>query len=626
MKASLLLLLIGPPLAAPLAAQQGAVERWSLQIRGESLVDRGELRFDAEGARLLLESRDSAWQPLDSLIRSGDQIQFVIGGSRRFTGTAQQGAMRGTLSDGGRDVAAWEAQWIQTGAERWPVRPRVRVRQLIIGRSDTLARFPGPLVQRLRSHEQQMAEYVALSEAAGMAPREAATFASRSQHTMLGLDDAGRAAAQRMLVAIAATPAADRQFRNLFTGKHGAWRLDLHDAAWEFALEARSDKPIDLDALIGVLARLGVPADSATVRAAVWRLWGSNRGATERAALRAAGVATGLPAAADLQVLLASYDSAAEWWSVAVRWLMEARWIAAPSGWQSPVSLMRAFWQDSTLTLPALELHHFGSVQAAPVVPAGPLVSLLLVGENAIAREWLAAPRRRHELLAAWRELDLIDVPPLSVATAGRALPVASAAQQTRSRIGGFLSETAAIRIEPAILPIFAIGTVVHEWQHLLFEAERSVPSSPRAWRESPWGVVLIEADPWLGEGAAEWATEMTFAPVRGAVPLLSLAELEKRLTIAATSPDDPHVLGYLLVRAAADHLGDPPRMRRLLAEHLDDPTALGAAVGLGGPPYRSVARPSTLMLIPEITFTYDAGLADAARRRVVIPAAAGEP
>jgi hypothetical protein len=52
------LLALGGPLAA-----QSAAGRWSLQIRGESVADRGDLRIDSTGSRLVLESRDGAWMP-----------------------------------------------------------------------------------------------------------------------------------------------------------------------------------------------------------------------------------------------------------------------------------------------------------------------------------------------------------------------------------------------------------------------------------------------------------------------------------------------------------------------------------------------------------------------------------
>jgi hypothetical protein len=140
------------------------------------------------------------------------------------------------------------------------------------------------------------------------------------------------------------------------------------------------------------------------------------------------------------------------------------------------------------------------------------------------------------------------------------------------------------------------------------------------AFRASVGGVELIEADPWLGEGAAEWATEAVLRPTRAMTPLFALLELEKRLGIGAGIPDDTHVLGYLLVRAAVNHLPTSTDLRRTLVRYLHDPAGFASAVGLDGGGVHVIARPSTMMVIPEVTFTYDGGVADGTTRRLVVP------
>ena len=197
---------------------------------------------------------------------------------------------------------------------------------------------------------------------------------------------------------------------------------------------------------------------------------------------------------------------------------------------------------------------------------------------------------------------------------------VASASEVAQSRLGGFLASRDLIRIEPAIMPVFAVGTVVHEWQHLLFEAGRLSHDPPLAFEDGPAGITLIEADPWLGEGAAEWATEAVFEPTRASTPLLVLLEAEKRLGIGAGVPEDTHVLGYLLVRAAVNRLANPAELRRTLVAHLDDPAGFASALGLDDRNVQSIPRPSTLMVIPETTFTIDGGAADDVTRRLVGP------
>jgi hypothetical protein len=95
---------------------------------------------------------------------------------------------------------------------------------------------------------------------------------------------------------------------------------------------------------------------------------------------------------------------------------------------------------------------------------------------------------------------------------------------------------------------------------------------------------------------------------------------MEKRLSIGAGGPEDTHVLGYLLVRAAANRLATTSQLRQALETHLHDPAGFAAAVNLAGVGSHEIVRPSTLMLIPEVTFTLDAGVAEGATRRLLIP------
>jgi hypothetical protein len=617
-KPSLLLggvLAIGGPLAA-----QSAVGRWSLQIRHESGADHGDLRIDSLGARLLLESRDSAWMPLSGFTSNSLQVMFRLADGRRFEGQVAPDLMQGQVFDGRREVATWNARRIQQGTDRWPVRPRITVRQLMTGRGDTVARFPAPWHGRILSRDALVAEHATLARDAGFAPAGVDEIAARARRTMLGFDADARRAARKLLEQIAATPAADAAFRRLFVAGSNRWRLDLHDAAWQFAVANRGGRAIDSGGVVRLLESVGVRADEAMLSYAVWQVWGRHPSGPLRTALLAGTGDDHDVARAELGALLAGYDTAEEWWLLAVRWLMQSRWVATDAGWQSPIDLVTTFWDRDTLVLPSLEAHHFGTVQAVPVIGAGPIASSLLRAGNAIAEEWLRDPARRDEALRAWRQLEFGDASPLRVSLGEHSMVVASAAFVARSRLGGFMAGRDAIRIEPAIMPVFAISTVVHEWQHLLFERARLVADPTPAFRDQPWGITLVEADPWLGEGAAEWATEAALAPTRAMTPLLALAEMEKRLSIGAGGPEDTHVLGYLLVRAAANRLATTSQLRQALETHLHDPAGFAAAVNLAGAESHEIVRPSTLMLIPEVTFTLDAGVAEGATRRLLIP------
>lgn len=613
------LLALGGPLAA-----QSAAGRWSLQIRGELTADRGDLRIDSLGGRVLLESLDDRWLPLARFSSSSEQIAFELGATRRFEGSVAPDLMSGRVLEGTREVATWEARRIQPGADRWPVRPRITLRQLVIGSGDTLARFADAWRSRLVSREVLVAEHAALARDAGFVPAGIGDIAARAQRTLLGFDADARRAAQRLLEQIATTPAADDTFRRIFRNRTGGWRLDLHDAAWLFAEEFQQ-RPIDVPAVLRELAGLGIRADSSTMIQAVWQLWGRQRNTPASAAMLAGINHPDSATGQRLYSLISGYDSAEHWWRSAVQWLMTARWIATAEGWRSPTDLVATFWQRDSLALPSIETHHYATVQAAPVIGVGAIAAVMMRADNAVAEEWLRDPRHRDQALDIWRRFEFGDAPPMRMTIGDRSLRVASAARVAQSRLGGFLAGHDAIRIEPAIMPVFAVGTLVHEWQHLLFEASRLAGESPSAFRDMPWGITLIEADPWLGEGAAEWATDMVLAPARGMTPLFALAEMEKRLAIGAGLADDTHVLGYLLVRAAVNRVASAQELRRFLERHLHDPAAFAAAVGFGGAASVGILRPSTLVVIPEVSFTFDGGVADGVTRRLVVPDPARE-
>jgi hypothetical protein len=609
------LLLVGGPLAA-----QSAEGRWSLQIRSETGADRGDLRIDSLDARVLLESNDRRWVPLSGYRNDAQRIIFRTGASRRFEGTVEADVMSGRVFDADREVATWEARRIQPGTDRWPVRPRLTVRQLVTGTGDTLAHFPLPWYNRILSRDALLAEHATLARDAGFAPAVVSEIAARAQRTMLGFDADARRAAQVLLERIATTPAADDSFRGLFTNPGGGWRLDLHDVAWQLAADAQGH-PVDLGGVLRGLGELGVRADSSSVIHAVWQFWGRQRNNPQSPAVLNATLARDSATGQRLAPLLSGYDSATHWWLRAVQWLMTAHWVETPDGWRSPTDLMRTFWDGDSLALPVIEPHHFGGLQAVPVIGAGQIAVLLLRPDNAIAEEWLRDQEHRDQALETWRRLDFADPVPLRVAFGDRTMRVTSAARVAQSRLGGFLASRDAIRIDAAIMPVFAVGTVVHEWHHLLFEAARMAEEGTQAFHDGPGGVTLVEADPWLGEGAAEWATEAVLQPVRATTPLLTLVEMEKRLSIGAGVPDDTHVLGYLLVRAAVNRTAASAELRKLLVRHLHDPAAFAAALGLDSNETHGIPRPSTLMVIPEVTFTYDGGVADHATRRLVVPA-----
>lgn len=623
--AGALLLALGGPLAA-----QDAAGRWSLQVRGPVEVDRGDLRLGGDGGRLLLESEDTLWRSVEGLTVRGDRIAFRVAGGRAYSGRLTGDEMAGTVSDPDGIAFPWRAFRIQPGTERWPVRPRVAVRQLLVGTAGGSSAYPAAWREAVPPASALVAEHAALAAAAGLPPADPDGIAARAADVALGFDSHGLTMAESVLRLIAAGPSADATFRSLFIAADGSWRVDLHTVAWQAARDQVAAEALTAAPLRRLLELLGMPAEAAgdaELRRLVWTYWqraAADRSGLDRlAALPEAELAR---AALGLGALLAGYDLAEAWWQEAVTWLMTQRWIDSGGDALSPVELVAALWERDDLALPPLEVRHFGTPQAVPVIGAGPLGARLVGAANAVADEYLAAPGGFEVALEGWRSLEFIEATPLRLVLGGESIALASPASVARGRLGGFLASRDAIRIESAIVPVLAVGTVIHEWQHLLLEGSRLTGAPAPGLREEPWGLRLLEGDPWLAEGAAEWLTEAVLAPGGPVVMPIRLMEAEKRIAIGARAPDDTHTLGYLLVRAAANRLEDPRLMRRLLVASLHDPRALAAVAGFEGAATAPLVRPSTLVMIPEVRFTMDGGVADGASRRLILPDSPSDP
>lgn len=617
-----LLALLAVVLPLQRASGQGE-SRWAVEIRNPATAERGELRLGTSAGRILLGSADSAWQSLAALQLSVGHIAFSLPSmGRRFDGDVGNGVMGGTLLEADGRVLRWQAERIPEGIARWPVRPRVVVRQLMLSAGDTAVVLPGAWRAILPEAGTLVAERDVLSRAAGLSPATRDDLMG-AQRIALGFDSAGRAAAHALLSRIASGPAADGEFRRLF-GTAAALRFDIHQVAFGSEIVRHS-------AALGtpeILARgLAVFAPGAPMArtplelyAAAWRAWSRTRtDTTESQMLLDAMAAQDPDALRAVRAIFAGYDESLGWWADAVQWLLTNRWIETAAGYRSPAQLVAEFWSRPAMVPPPLEPTHFGGVQAVPVIGAARVGARLILPANASAREWLAQGGMT-EALAAWRQVDLSDS--LTVVRDGLTLQLTAPAAVARSRLGGFLAGRDAIRIEPGIAPIYAVVTALHEWQHLLIEAARLEPGAPGL-RVNGGELRLVDGNPWLTEGAAEWATEAVLAPARASTPLLPLMEALKRGSIGLTGADDPHVLGYLLVRALASRGGNPALLRERLVRLLHDPAALAREYHLEGNPRGSapirLTRPAYAGLIPEITFTWDDGVADHLSRRLLV-------
>ncbi|MEO5797852.1 MAG: hypothetical protein ABIZ70_08190 [Gemmatimonadales bacterium] len=609
---------------APVAAQ--APSRWAVQIQSPVGSERGELRLTGRTGRLLLESSDTAWITVRDLQLVDGHITFAAAPiGRRFEGVVASGAMQGTVTEADGRTTRWIAEEIPAGIVRWPVRPRVRLRQVVVGTGLTHVAVPAAWRALIPTAATIAAERDALAAAVGLRPPTVDAMLN-AQRVSLGFDSVGRALSYALLLRIANGPAANDEFRRIF-GVAPRLRIDLHQVAFALAENKRNRPPTPADALARSLATLApgfpVATDSISLFGAGWRAWNQARTDTLDGRI-VAGERTVPDARFEPSVrgLLEAYDDATVWWTDAVNWLLNNAWIETAAGYRSPAALVAAFWGKATVPSPPLEPTHFGSVQAVPVVGAARLGSRLIRPLNASGAEWLTQGGLATAL-GLWRDIE--DHDSLTVVRDGQSMQLTGPAAVARSRLGGFLSGRDAIRMEPAISPIFAVVTAVHEWQHLLFEGARLEGNAPGL-LDTPEELTLLDGNPWLAEGAAEWATEAVLAPARGSTPLLAYMEAFKRGSIdLMTGGDDPHALGYLLVRALATRSANPALLRDRLIRLLHDPVALAREYQVDGPA-RGVQpiqlnRPSGAGVIPEIDFTWDDGVAEHLVRRLVIPA-----
>lgn len=619
-RAGLMLVVVLLPVSLPAQVES----RWALAIPGPVTAERGELRLHARGGRLLLERSDTSWISLRDFRRVDGRIAFTLPGSaRRFDGEITALTITGTVTEPDGHRGRWNAEFIQPGISRWPVRPRVRIRQVLLGTGASTVILPAAWRAILPTTTAVAAERDALAQAVGVRAPTPDDLV-QAQRVSLGFDSAGRTAARAVLRRIATGAAADTEFLRIF-GTAARLRIDLHQVAFALAAAKGASLRIPPDAMARGLAMFatGFPVanDSLSLYAAAWRAWSQARTDSTEAhrVFEQLGVVDSRTGEA-VRALFAAYDEAVRWWADAVQWLLNHDWIETADGRRSPAALVARFWGRSKLNSPPLEPTHFGSAQAVPVVGAARLGARLVRPLNASADEWLAL-EGLASALTVWREIDTSDT--LTVVRNGRSTQLTSPAAVARSRLGGFLAGRDAIRIEPGISPIFAVVTALHEWQHLLFEGARLEGSAPGL-ADTPDELRFLDGNPWLAEGAAEWATEAILEPARQTTPLLPFMEALKRGSIdVLAGRDDPHVLGYLLVRALAERNGDLALLRGRLVRLLHDPAALAREYGIAGSvrglePIR-LNRPGGAGVIPEMAFTWDDGVAENLVRRLQI-------
>ncbi len=636
MRLALVLGLLAP---APAAAQLAG--RWIVTIPSFSSAGyRGELRLRQAGTTLTgtlwLGNADQPL-PLTGSVR-GDTIAFAAASGPRFTGRAVGGGLSGRVTVAGQEGPEWEAAPLAENTEYYPVLPRFTVRGVVTGRRDSLIRLPGPWLAAAASAgaaDSLVAAYTRAAAAAGIPALRGDTLASTAPLRVLGVAqrEEMRAAAVRTLESIRAglAGAAAGRFDRLFRPR-GQWQVDLHDVA---LARARAASPaLTVVAAAPALRAVGwlPPADSAdaatdagTLDLALYRVFTLRSTDSTAAGALARRMASADPVSARaVSLLMGGYDSATLWYADALRFFLDEAWLPGRPA-RSIGDAVRAAWHDSAST-PAIEARAFGYAQAVPRygVPDR-LFDNLVHADNWAAGEWL----RRHGRGGFLEVLHRVAVefgPAATLELPGETMRLASPGGLTGQNGNGFLEARDVIAIDPGYMPLLAVGAVVHEWQHLLFQ-RRILAAVPL---DGDGPAVLPGVDPFVVEGLAEWRAEEILAPFVAREPLLGVAEAEKRARLARARRDDQHVLGYELVRSLSSALGgDDSVVVGLLARAAVPP---GAATVLADPrvrrawsaflttPDRVIQAPSRRALVPELTFTIEDDYPDLVRTRVVAP------
>ena len=522
--------------------------------------------------------------------------------------------------------------------------PRFTLREIITGSNDTLSRIPGPWLQAATAAQPEsltLARYHKVARLSGVAPLEGNALRSeRSQH-MMGLyrrTELIQASHQTLSSIRAAIPGdtARQRFDRLFRPR-GEWVVDLHDAALHWArtrapgLQLASARP----ALVAV--RWLDPKDSLAPEAVPRALYGlSLLAASDTSALNA--VSTEMwradPASATVvKLLLLGYRESHRWYTDAVGFFLTQPWVPDSARGHSLVDLVGSDWRRVAGSdfpppqPPEIQARLFGHPQAVPHygVPAA-LFRRLVVAENRMARTWL---ERYGEtgLLRTLRLLPAGDTSLVLLQAGAQSLRLTTLPRQSRESLNGFLEPGDVIAIEPGYSPLLAIGTIVHEWQHLLFRRlQLDRFAATLATRDSTL-IELPGLEPFLAEGFAEWSSERILEPLHARWPLLALGELQKRAGLSSGTLEDQHLLGYALVATLAGALRDPATTTRVLLSNAEHPSRIVTQPGLkkawrahARAPDRVVTVPARRILIPEVTFSVEDGFPDIIGSRILVP------
>jgi hypothetical protein len=609
--------------------------RWALALGGGVTGRlRGELVLAHQGedwqGTIWLEGQERPVALLDADVsRDGElRLETDADGGLQFRGSLRGDVLHGTARADTGAVRPWTAARLQDITEFYPTLPRFTQREIVLGVRPGQSRLPGAWVAAARARPADDSDrYRDLARASGMEPLAGAELQSLSVPRALGRASREElvAASRRTLGDIGAQLPSDgarRAFDRIFRPR-GSWLTDLRDAALHFA-GVRMPGLTPERALPGLRA-LGWIDSSVTAPDAVvdalYRLRVLEATDSGFAAALGSDLRRSRPAEATvITAWLDAFRMAERWHASAVQFLLMAPWISGDTA-SSPLMLAASGWQGvlDSLPIPEVRARHFSYPQAVPRygIPA-PLFDRLYVAENWAAGQWLQRHGRQALLLSA-RQAAPDFGPEAAIELGGDTVMLTTVRQQAEVRTSGFLEPADVIEVDPSHVPLLALGAALHEWQHLAFERVRRL----RMARDTSDIVALHAPNAWVAEGVAEWRTGRVLRQLAERFPLLAMGESEKRLRIALGNPDEPHVLGYLLVDALAAAMSDERARLELLVAASDDP-AIVMRSGLADTWRQHASAPDLELgsrgsraLVPEMTFTVEDGYPDVIRLRI---------
>jgi hypothetical protein len=523
--------------------------------------------------------------------------------------------------------------------------PRFTLREIVTGSNDTLSRIPGAWLKAATAEEPEslaLADYHRVAVLSGVTPLEGhALRTDRLQHVSglyrrQELVEASRRTLAEIRTSIPDDTTRARFDRLFHPGDE--WVVDLHDAALQWG-RSRAAGITWGSALRALAAAHWLELrDSASLEAVPRALYGLRVLAqTDSAAfvkvISAMGRADSASAAA-VRLLLSGYAESERWYTEALQFFLIQRWVADGAQRRSLADYVRKDWggieagqSSAEPPLPQLRARIFGYPQAVPHygVPTE-LFQRLIVAHNSAARDWL---HRFGEagLLQTVRSLPPGDTSPAFLQAGDDAIRLTTLPRHSKESLNGFLEPVDVIAIDPGYSPLLALGTVVHEWQHLLFRRKQLASFASALPRGATPLVDIPDVEPYLAEGFAEWSSDRILAPVRERWPLLGLGELEKRAGLGSEDANDQHSVGYALVRALEDAVGSVQTTTRLLLANAERPGRIARRPALvqawkkyARAPDRVLPIVPRRILIPEVTFTVEDRYPDVIASRILVP------